>query len=94
MAGQHRSFVRRGASVAAALAALLLTAAVVRAQQSPELLFEWQGRVDRELQIDVSGNRITPRGVYEREERGRVQRVNSIPRGNGQLIVQRVIERE
>ncbi|GJG89478.1 hypothetical protein tb265_46590 [Gemmatimonadetes bacterium T265] len=80
------SFVRRALAAAAALAS---AAATVRAQQGAQrgaqLLYEWQGRVDHEVQI-APGGRV--RGIGGQENPGRFRAAGGAPRGPGQLSVQ------
>ena len=54
-------------------------------------VYEWQGRVDKEIQIQLRGDRafVQPIGAGEsRIGRGRV--VNGLPQRNGTLVVQRL----
>jgi hypothetical protein len=54
-------------------------------------VYEWQGRVDKEIQIQLRGDRaaVQPIGAGEmRSGRGRV--LNGLPRREGMLVVQRL----
>jgi hypothetical protein len=95
-----RSNVVRAAQIAIA-ASVLGGASVAHAQWWPsgangrspnnsQLVFEWQGRVDREVQFDVNGRGVDVRGVNGDNPRGRLQSRGSLPRGDGRLIVQRL----
>ncbi|MBV9878984.1 MAG: hypothetical protein JO180_00735 [Gemmatirosa sp.] len=58
--------------------------------QSSQLLFEWQGNVDRETQFQIGQRGINVRGTQSNESRGRFVTRGSLPSGNGTLYVQRV----
>jgi hypothetical protein len=99
-----RSFTRSSAVHAALLAAasLVTVAAPARAQYSPardpdrvapaaRQLFEWEGRVDREIQLVVRDGRLAVRRVGSNESSGGSSRVvNALPRRDGYLRVERV----
>jgi hypothetical protein len=59
-------------------------------QQNAQLLFEWQGNVDRETQLTIGSRGIDVRGTQSNESRGRFVTRGSLPRGSGTLYVQRV----
>jgi hypothetical protein len=54
-------------------------------------VYEWQGTVDKEIQIQLRGNRasVQPIGAGDRRS-GRGQVVNGLPQRNGTLVVQRL----
>jgi hypothetical protein len=57
-------------------------------------VYEWQGTVDKEIQIQLRGNRasVQPIGVGDmRASRGHV--INGLPQRNGTLVVQRLAGR-
>ena len=54
------------------------------------LLFEWQGRVDREVQFDGGNRGVDVLGIDGDQARGRIRENSSLPRGNGYLVVQRI----
>jgi hypothetical protein len=60
------------------------------APQNSTLLFEWQGRVDREVQFDVGNRGVDVRGVDGDQARGRIRENSSLPRTSGYLVVQRI----
>ena len=60
------------------------------APQNATLLFEWQGRVDREVQFDVGNRGVDVRGVDGERARGRIRENSGLPRTAGYLVVQRV----
>lgn len=74
----------------------ILVAAAMLAGAAPMLfaqgqqLFEWSGRVDREVQISMRGNRVSTRSMdnnsFDARERSRV--FSSMPRQDGQVIAQ------
>ena len=52
-------------------------------------LFEWSGRVDREVQIIMRGNQLSTRNVGNNESgRARARVMMSMPRQDGQVVVQ------
>lgn len=57
-------------------------------------VYEWQGTVDKEIQIQLRGNRasVLPIGAGDRQS-GRGQVVNGLPQRNGTLVVQRLAGR-
>src|SRR3982750_3928479 len=77
---------------AAAQPALAQWGRVSNVPQNAQLLFEWQGDVDREVQFDIyDGSRdVNVHGVNSRESRGRFVSRNGMPRGGGSLYVERV----
>jgi hypothetical protein len=83
---------------AAAVGALsLLGGRVAQAQwggynqnQGSQLVFEWQGNVDRETQFDIGSRGVNVVGVNGNESRGRFLSRSTMPRGTGTLYVQRV----
>lgn len=81
------SIGRCGASVAAAF---IVAASTAHAQSGAQLLYEWSGRVDHEVQITPGRRGYDVRGINGQENPGRFRSVNGAPRGNGQLSVQRV----
>lgn len=84
---------RRVALAAGFLAALAGAAAPARAQ-SGQLLYEWQGRVDHEVQIVPGRRGYQVRGVGGAESAGRFRsRSNAALRGNEALTVQRLAGR-
>lgn len=60
------------------------------APNNATLLFEWQGRVDREVQFDVGNRGVDVRGIDGDQARGRIRENGSMPRTNGYLVVQRI----
>jgi hypothetical protein len=60
------------------------------APQNATLLFEWQGRVDREVQFDIGRRGVDVRGIDGDQARGRLRERSDLPRGEGRLIVQRL----
>jgi hypothetical protein len=60
------------------------------APQNATLLFEWQGRVDREVQFDVGNRGVDVRGIDGDQARGRIRENSGLPRGAGYLVVQRI----
>jgi hypothetical protein len=58
--------------------------------QNAQLVFEWQGNVDRETQFDIGSRGINVVGVNGNESRGRFLSRGTMPRGTGTLYVQRV----
>lgn len=79
-----------GATAQPALAQWGRIPGVGNSNRDGQLLFAWQGRVDRETQIIVGRDRPGVRGVDGRESRGRFTAFGYSPRGDGVLIVQRV----
>ena len=79
---------------AAALGALTLvggrTAQAQYGQQGQQLVFEWQGQVDRETRINVGRGGMSVYGTQGNESRGRFVSRGQLPSGNGTLYVQRV----
>lgn len=82
-----RKLARRGVALAAAL---IGTAAVARAQQGAQLLYEWQGRVDHEVQIFPGRGGFSVQGIGGQENPGRFRSSGGAPRGSGQITVQRL----
>lgn len=81
--------MRLAVAVALFSAASTAQAQASRTSRSPAvLLFEWQGRVDREVQIDVSGGRAVVRGVGGSESRGQFRSQSALPAGSTRLTVQ------
>ena len=60
------------------------------APQNATLLFEWQGRVDREVQFDIGNRGVDVRGIDGDRGRGRIRENAGLPRTNGYLVVQRI----
>lgn len=60
------------------------------APQNATLLFEWQGRVDREVQFDIGNRGVDVRGIDGDNGRGRIRENSGLPRTNGYLVVQRI----
>jgi len=58
--------------------------------QGAQLVFEWQGNVDRETQFDIGSRGVNVVGVNGNESRGRFLSRGTMPRGSGTLYVQRV----
>ena len=59
------------------------------ARQSGQELFEWTGRVDREVQIVMRGNQVSTRNVgYNETGRARSRVMMDLPRRDGQVAVQ------
>lgn len=86
---------------AAAVAALALVGArsaqaqwgrSTQQQQGAQLLFEWQGNVDRETQFDLYANSrdVNVHGVSSQESRGRFVSRNQMPNAYGTLYVERI----
>jgi hypothetical protein len=60
-------------------------------QQNAQLLFEWQGNVDRETQFTIGSRGVDVRGTQSNESRGRFVSRGSLPRNaSGTLYVERV----
>jgi len=73
--------------------ALVLAAAPVAFAQygqygSGSELFEWNGRVDREVQVVMRGNQIWTNQIGQTEGRGRSRLMENLPRRDGQVVVQ------
>jgi hypothetical protein len=51
-------------------------------------LFEWNGRVDREVQVVMRGNQIWTNQIGQTEGRGRSRVMDNLPRRNGEVTVQ------
>jgi hypothetical protein len=65
-------------------------AATAFAQQGQEL-FEWSGRVDREVQIVMRGNSVSTNRVGPTESgRMNARAMSMMPRANGQVVVQKL----
>src|SRR5262249_4665906 len=74
-------------SIPLAAAALVGLAPVVTAQG--QQLFEWDGRVDREVQIVTRGNQLSTRNIGAPEPgRARSRMFADLPRMDGQVRVQ------
>jgi len=59
------------------------------ARQSGQELFEWTGRVDREVQIVMRGNQVSTRNVgYNETGRARSRVMMDLPRREGQVAAQ------
>ncbi|HEY5062200.1 MAG TPA: hypothetical protein VII52_11735 [Gemmatimonadaceae bacterium] len=70
------------------LAGLALVVAAPVAFSQGQQIFEWSGRVDREVQITMRGNDVTTRQVGNTETgRYRQRSFMQIPRQNGQVVV-------
>jgi hypothetical protein len=76
-------------SVPFAAVALVAAAPMMLAQGQGQELFEWNGRVDREVQITMRGNNLwtTPIGQTE-PGRARSRAMSVLPRQDGQVTVQ------
>src|SRR5512133_3296420 len=60
-----------------------------RTQTQGQELFEWTGRVDREVQIVMRGNQISTRNVGNAETgRARSRVMMDLPRRDGQVVAQ------
>lgn len=80
-----RMWIQR--SIPLAAAALVGLAPVVMAQG--QQLFEWDGRVDREVQIVMRGNQISTRNIGATEPgRSRSRMFADLPRMDGQVRIQ------
>ncbi|HEX3866856.1 MAG TPA: hypothetical protein VHV78_08895 [Gemmatimonadaceae bacterium] len=78
--------MRRSISFAAAV--LVGAAPSVFAQGGGQEVFEWTGRVDREVQISMRNNQISTRDIGSNESgRGRSRVLSSLPRQDGQVSV-------
>jgi hypothetical protein len=71
------------------LAAVALMAAAPFVQAQREEIFEWNGRVDREVQITMRGGQLATRGIGNAET-GRVRSkvFSQIPRRDGEVVVE------
>ena len=91
----HRLIWRSLPAVSIATALVAGVATVSAAQwnnrgQGNEL-FEWTGSVDREVQITMRGNRVVTNSIGATESgRYNARAMSSIPRQNGQVVVQLV----
>lgn len=96
-----RSIRIQSLRLAAVAGASLLGASAVHAQwggypvstsrnTSSQLVFEWQGNVDRETQINVGRSNVSVHGIQGNESRGRFVSRGALPRGTGTLYVQRI----
>src|SRR6185503_11394466 len=80
-----QSFIRRSALGAAAA---IITAAPAVFAQGQEI-FEWSGRVDREVQVTMRGNQLSTRELGNSENgRYRSRVAMNLPRTDGQVSVQ------
>jgi hypothetical protein len=71
-----------------AAAVLLAGAAPVVLAQGQEL-FEWRGRVDREVQVVMRGRNVWTNRIGQTEPgRARIREVSALPRQNGEIAVQ------
>lgn len=78
-------FLRRSLPFAAVA---LVSAAPVAFAQNGQEVFEWNGRVDREVQITMRGNRLTTRDLSNSENGRASSRVlMQMPRQDGQLYI-------
>jgi hypothetical protein len=60
-----------------------------RTQSQGQELFEWSGRVDREVQVIMRGNQISTRNVGNNETgRARSRVMSQMPRQDGQVVAQ------
>lgn len=57
-------------------------------QGSGSELFEWNGRVDREVQVVMRGNQVWTNQIGQTEGRGRSRVMDNLPRRDGQVVVQ------
>jgi hypothetical protein len=81
-------FARRSIRSSTPLAAALLFAAAMPALAQGRELFEWSGRVDREIQIAMRGNDVWTRRADSRETSRSGSRVrNELPRNEGLVSV-------
>lgn len=95
-----RSLRIQGLQLAAVASTSLLAASAAHAQwggypvgntrNNSQLVFEWQGNVDRETQINVGRSNVSVRGTTSNESRGRFVTRGALPRGSGTLYVQRL----
>jgi hypothetical protein len=70
-------------------AVALVSAAPSAFAQRGQEIFEWNGRVDREIQVTMRGNRLQTRDVGNTETGRQNSRVMmQIPRQDGQVVVQ------
>ncbi len=75
-------------SIPFATVALIAAAPMAMAQQGQQV-FEWNGQVDREVQIVVRGDQITTNRVGPTEPgRARVRSMSMMPRQDGQMSIQ------
>ncbi len=69
-------------------AVALVSAAPIAFAQSGQEVFEWNGRVDREVQITMRGNRLSTRDLSNSEPgRANSRVMMQLPRQNGQIYV-------
>src|SRR3954470_9857310 len=60
-----------------------------RTQNQGQELFDWSGRVDREVQVVMRGNQISTRNVGNSETgRARARVISQMPRQDGQVVAQ------
>ncbi|MEO7086395.1 MAG: hypothetical protein ABI442_01810 [Gemmatimonadaceae bacterium] len=71
-----------------AAAAVVGLASAAGAQRNGQELFEWSGRVDREVQIVMKNGRVDTRDVGSSDnDRGRARVMSRMPREDGQVAV-------
>ena len=71
-----------------ATVALVAAAPMAMAQQGQEI-FEWNGQVDREVQIVIRGNDVRTNRIGANEPgRARVRSISNLPRQDGQISIQ------
>jgi len=67
----------------------IISAAPMAMAQSGQELFEWNGRVDQEVQIVMRGNNVRTNAMTNTDTRAaRVRTFSTLPRGDGQVQVQ------
>lgn len=58
---------------------------------SPQLLYEWSGRVDKEIRVEMRSNRTAVDWIGNREtDRGRTRLYGSLPRTDDYITVQKL----
>jgi len=76
-------------ALVAAPAALFATPAPVAPPSRTQLLFEWRGRVDKEIQIKMRGNRTAVDLIGNREyDDGSLRRAGKLPKSDAVIRVQ------
>lgn len=82
-------WIWRALPMATALVAGAASLSSAQWNNNREELFEWNGSVDREVQITMQGNRIRTNNVgYTESGRYNARPMESLPRQNGQVFVQ------
>ena len=83
----HRAIPLAGAALIGATSTVF--AQFGRTQTQGQELFEWSGRVDREVQIVMRGNQISTRNVGNNETgRARSRVMMQMPRQDGEVVAQ------